>query len=247
MSTADPVRYARQLSLEQLGESGQQRLREARVLIMGAGGLGNPAGLYLASSGVGQLHIHDFDTVDRSNLPRQILFRDADTDRPKAEVMAVRLRELNPDCAALGFSRRLTAEALAEAVRSSAVVLDCTDNFASRWMINAACHAARTPLVSGATIRFEGQLAVFPFRDGTGPCYRCLYTEADENLLDCAGQGILAPVAGTVGAMMATEAIKLLLGLDSALVHALWLYDGLAGATRTVRIKAQASCPVCAR
>jgi molybdopterin/thiamine biosynthesis adenylyltransferase len=246
MTNIDTVRYSRQISLDAIGRQGQERLRDARVLLLGAGGLGNPAALYLASSGVGHINIYDFDTVDVTNLPRQVLYRDADAGKPKAEILALRLQELNPNCTALGISRRLAADALAAEITRSDVVLDCTDNFQSRWLINAGCYAQQTPLVSGATIRFEGQLAVFPYRDGAGPCYRCLYSEADENLLDCAGQGILAPVAGTVGCMMATETIKVLLRLDSALNNALWLYDGLAGTSRTVGITAQAACPVCA-
>jgi len=245
MSSATALRYSRQLSLSKIGNAGQQRLADATALIMGAGGLGNPAGSYLAGVGLGQLQVVDFDTVDLSNLPRQTLYRAADAGKPKAEILALRLREQNPDITAMGISRRLDDAGLQAEVARADVVLDCTDNFAARWQINAACAAQRTPLVSGAAIRLEGQLTVFRFDRNRRPCYRCLYSEADENLLDCAGQGILAPVAGTVGCMMATEAVKVLLDLPSDVCGALWLYDGLAGTSRSVRIPPDPGCPVC--
>ncbi len=239
------IRYSRQLSLPQIGAEGQIRLNDSRVLIVGAGGLGNPAALYLATAGVGHIVISDFDTVDESNLPRQIMFRDTDVGKPKAEILALRLAEAAPDLNAVGISRRLNHDALAEEVRNVDAILDCTDNFQSRWLLNEVCHAEKKPLVSGAAIRFEGQLTVFHFDKQSSPCYRCLYTDADENLLDCAGQGIIAPVAGTVGAMMATETIKLLCNIDSDLSGKLWLYDGLAGSSRLIKIKQQADCSVC--
>ena len=239
------IRYSRQLALPQIGSDGQSRLRTARVLIVGAGGLGNPAALYLASAGVGRIVISDFDTVDESNLPRQIMFRDSDTGKPKAEILALRLVEANPDLSAVGISRRLGREALTEEIGSVDAVLDCTDNFQIRWLLNEVCHAAKKPLVSGAAIRFEGQLTVFRFDQQAKCCYRCLYSDEDENLLDCTGQGILAPVAGTVGTMMATETIKLLCDIDSELSGKLWLYDGLAGSSRTIKLAAQDDCPIC--
>ncbi len=242
----DRVRYSRQLSLPALGEHGQARLAAARVLLVGAGGLGNPAGLYLATAGVGHMVISDFDTVDASNLPRQIMFRDTDIGKPKAEVLALRLCETSPDLTAIGISRRLDIDALRKEVSEADVVLDCTDNFQSRWLLNECCQQARTPLVSGAAIRCEGQLAVFRFDRHPSPCYRCLYSEADENLLDCAGQGILAPVAGTVGVMLATETIKLLAGVGSDTATRLWVYDALSGQSKYLAIKADPACPVCA-
>jgi len=239
------IRYSRQLALPQIGGDGQSRLSAARVLIVGAGGLGNPAALYLASAGVGHIVISDFDTVDESNLPRQIMFRDSDTGKPKAEILALRLVEANPGLSAVGISRRLDREALTEEIGGVDAVLDCTDNFQSRWLLNEVCHAAKKPLVSGAAIRFEGQLTVFRFDQQAKRCYRCLYSDEDENLLDCTGQGILAPVAGTVGTMMATETIKLLCDIDSELSGKLWLYDGLAGTSRLIKIAQQPDCPVC--
>ncbi len=245
---SNSVRYSRQLALSRIGNAGQERLANSRVLIVGAGGLGNPAALYLATSGIGHIVISDFDTVDQSNLPRQVLFRDADVGHPKAEILALRLAEANPGITAIGISRRLDAEALAAEVQLADAVLDCTDNFHSRWRLNEICHAEKTPLVSGAAIRFEGQLTLFRFDKQNSPCYRCLYTEADENLNDCAGQGVLASVAGTVGVMMATETIKLLTGNAGEAQDAqarLWVYDALAGYSKYLGISPVDDCPVC--
>jgi molybdopterin/thiamine biosynthesis adenylyltransferase len=243
--TTDDLRYSRQITLPAIGATGQQRLGDTSVLIVGMGGLGTPASMYLANSGVGQLLINDFDTVDTSNLPRQVLYRDADTGKPKATAAAECLKLINPNVTTIAMGSRLGRDGLTELTAAVDVVLDCTDNFTSRWLINEVCADMKTPLVSGAAIRWEGQLAVFRHDQAGGPCYRCLYSEADENLNDCAGQGIVAPVAGTVGTMMATEAIKLLLGIESASAGNLWIYDGLAGTSKTIAIPAQPDCPVC--
>jgi len=243
----DPLlRYSRHLSLPQIGAEGQQRLAQSTVLIVGLGGLGAPAALYLANSGLGHLLLNDFDRVDVTNLPRQILFGPEDIGKFKTRASTQRLTALNPELAVTEFNERLSGPGLADAMAGCDVVLDCTDNFATRTLINAACIATRTPLVSGAAIRFEGQLAVFRADKPGGPCYRCLYSEADENLESCAGQGILAPVAGTVGSMMATEAIKVLAGLNSELEGQLWVYDALAGKPHTFRIPRRVDCPACA-
>lgn len=239
------IRYSRQITLPAIGAKGQQRLGDASVLIIGAGGLGTAASMYLASSGVGQLLINDFDTIDASNLPRQVLYRDADVGKAKATTATEHLQTINPDINVIAIGERLDRDALPELVASVEAVLDCTDNFASRWLINEVTFAHNKPLVVGAAIRWEGQVAVFRNDQANGPCYRCLYSEADENLNNCAGQGIVAPVAGTVGTMMATETIKLLLGIDSSLHGRLWIYDGLAGSSRTIGIPAKSDCPVC--
>ena len=240
----DALRFARHIALPQFGTRGQKRLAQSGALIVGLGGLGSVASLYLANAGIGRLLINDFDRVDASNLPRQLLFRADDVGAFKTEATAVRLRDANPSVRVNTLNRQLDVDALKAAAQDCDVVLDCTDNFHTRLLINEACVATRKPLVSGAAIRFEGQLAVFPNR-GTGPCYRCLYSDEDENFESCAGQGILAPVAGTVGTMQATEALKLLLGLDSGLSDRLWVYDGLSGATRSVAIQRKPGCPVC--
>lgn len=245
MTDIDRIRYARQIALPQLGVDGQSRLAHGSALVIGLGGLGATAALYLGNAGVGHLVINDFDRVDASNLPRQVLFHPADIDQHKTHAAAQKLRAWNPELKVSVLNRRLAADELAEAVSACDVVLDCTDNFATRLDINRACAGAGKPLVMGAAIRFEGQVGVFRHAGHGQPCYRCLYSEADENLDDCAGQGILAPVAGAVGCLMATEAIKIIAGLPSELDGHLWLYDGLAGTSRSIGIAVNPDCPVC--
>jgi adenylyltransferase/sulfurtransferase len=243
----DPARYARHLALPQLGPAAQSRLAAARVFVIGLGGLGSVASLYLAGAGVGHMVINDFDRVDATNLPRQVLFTPVDVGAFKADVTAAKLRTANPAVEVTPLNWRLGADELADAGAGCDLVLDCTDNFATRVAVNAACIRARRPLVSGAAIRFEGQVAVFTAPGGEGPCYRCLYAEEDENLANCAGQGIFAPVAGTVGAVMAGEALKLLAGLGAGLRDRLWIHDGLAGDGRVIAIRRNPACPACAR
>jgi len=245
MTTVDPVRYSRHLALPQVGAEGQRRLEQSSVLVVGLGGLGSVASLYLVNAGVGHLVINDFDRVDTSNLPRQILFRETDVGEYKTHATAERLRAANPAPHVNLLNRRLDPDELRDAVRACGLVLDCTDNFPTRLQLNAACVAAQKPLVTGAAIRFQGQVAVFLNNDAASPCYRCLYSDEDENFANCTGQGILAPVAGTIGALVATEALKVLLGLESGLHNRLWIYDGLSGATRTVAIRKAPACPVC--
>jgi adenylyltransferase/sulfurtransferase len=245
MSEDNELRFSRQLSLPQIGSAGQARLANCSVLVVGLGGLGSTASLYAANSGVGHLLINDFDRVDFSNLPRQILFTPANVGELKTAATANALRARNPELAVTELNRRLGDAQLSEVISQCDVVLDCTDNFASRTRINKACVATSTPLISGAAIRFEGQLAVFRPDKAHGPCYNCLYSEQDENLENCAGQGILAPVVGTIGCMMTTEAIKVLIGLDSELDGKLWVYDGLTGLSRSLKIKHRSDCPAC--
>lgn len=240
------VRYARQVSLPQLGPEGQARLGSSRALVIGLGGLGTPASLYLANSGVGHLTICDYDKVDETNLPRQVLYGPGDVGESKTRAAAAYLWARVPDAEITELNGRLDEAALSAAVAESDIVLDCTDNFTSRTLINRVCSANSKTLVSGAAIRFEGQLAVFDFVRSRRPCYSCLYSTEDENLEDCAGQGILAPVVGTIGCMMATEAIKSLLGLGTELAGKVWIYDALAGSGRTVAVLPRDDCPVCA-
>ena len=243
--TQQSIRYSRQVSLSDVGEAGQQRLREASALIIGMGGLGSPAALYLASAGIGQLRLNDFDTVDTSNLPRQVLYTVADVGSNKATIAAERLSIINPDVLTTPLTQRLDRAAMTEHIAAVDLVLDCTDNFVSRWLVNEVCAATGTALISGAAIRTEGQLGVFRHDQPGGPCYRCLYSEADENLNDCAGQGILGPVAGTIGCMMATESIKYLLAIPSGLDGHLWIYDARTANSRMLKIPARDDCPVC--
>ena len=238
-------RYARQQILPQLGGAGMARLRAAEVLIIGLGGLGAPASLYLAGAGVGRLVLCDFDRVARSNLHRQVIFRDADIGRDKTEAAAEALRALNPDCQVQTLAGPLDGAALVRAAARADVVLDCTDNFPSRFAINRACVAARRPLVSGAAIRFEGQLAVFDLA-GEGACYACLFPASGDEQESCQEAGVLGPVVGTVGTRQALAALKLILGLEQA-TGCLWTWDALTDEARQLRIRRDPNCPVCAR
>ena len=193
------------MALAQVGAQGQERIAAASALVVGVGGLGCAAATYLASAGVGQLFLADFDSVDATNLGRQVLFSPNDIGEAKAAVAADRLAQQNPAIRIRPLSDRLDDRALQDAVAKTDVVLDCTDNFATRFQVNDACVGAGRCLVSGSAIRFEGQLAVFGPDYAVSPCYRCLYTEADESLLDCAGNGVFAPVPGVIGTMMAVE------------------------------------------
>jgi molybdopterin/thiamine biosynthesis adenylyltransferase len=237
-------RYARHVALADVGADGQARIRASEVLIVGLGGLGCPAAQYLVSSGCGTLVLNDFDRVDETNLPRQILFDDSDVGDLKAAAAAKRLRVLNSDVNIDVLPDRLDGPELANAVARAHTVLDCTDNFAARLAINRACVAARVPLVSGAALRFEGQIAVFENRGG-GPCYRCVYHDEDEWLGSCQGNGVLAPVPGVIGTLMAVEALQLALTGRSALHGKLVLWDASFGSWQTLHVKADPRCPEC--
>ncbi len=240
------LRYARHHSLPAIGPKGQEKLGNGSVLIVGAGGLGATAALYLTTAGVGKLFINDFDTVDATNLPRQVLFRPDDVGHHKAEAAVQNLREWNPAANLVALPERLSRHGLEQVVAEVDVVVDCSDNFGTRWLLNEVCFAAKRALVSGAAIRMEGQVSVFRHDQKTDHgCYRCLYSEDDETLEDCAGQGILAPVAGTIGCMLATETIKVLTQLDSELAGKLWVYDAAAGSGRSMKIAKNPQCPVC--
>jgi len=238
-----PLRYARHLPLTGFGAEGQRRLATTRVLVIGIGGLGCPVATYLTSAGVGQLVLNDFDTVDETNLARQFLYTADDIGKRKVEIAAARLHIINGAVRHEMVDRRLEGEALAAAVREADVVVDASDNFATRFAVNAACVASRTPLVSGAAIRYEGQLAVFTDY-GNQPCYRCIYEEADESLEDCRGNGVFSPVPGFIGTAMAGAVMKLVAGLP---VHAgeLSLYDAITEEWRRIRLRKRPDCPVC--
>lgn len=234
-------RYARHLVLAEVGGPGQQALKRARVLIVGLGGVGAPAALYLAAAGVGTLGLIDDDAVALSNLQRQILFDVAAIDRPKVEAGAERLAALNPHVRVETFAERLTTDNAARIVGGFDVVLDGTDDFETRFAVNAACVAAGVPLVSGALGRWTGQVAVFEGR----PCYRCLVPDGPPDAETCARVGVVGALAGVVGSMAALEAIKVITGAGAPLTGRLMLYDGLAGTSRVVRIAADPACPVC--
>lgn len=237
-------RYARQIALPDVGAEGQAKLGAARVLVVGMGGLGCPAALYLATSGIGELVLNDFDRVDETNLPRQILYGPADVGQLKVEAAKARLTALNPGVRIECLTQRLDDAALEAAVSSVDVVVDGTDNFAVRFAVNRTCVARRKPLVSGAAVRLEGQIAVFP-NTGDGPCYACLYNDEDEWLGDCQGNGVLAPVPGVIGTLMAQETLKLVLGWPSSLHGRLLLWDAKRGDWQSVALKRDPDCVVC--
>lgn len=246
MNDEQLLRYSRHLLLTELGVEGQARLRAAHVLIVGAGGLGCPAALYLATGGIGRLTIADPDVVDLTNLQRQILYRSDSVGGLKAESARTTLHAVNPEVEVVPIAARLGGEALEHAVAAADVVLDCSDNFATRHAVNRACVRHARPLVSGAAIRFDGQLAVFDPRRTDAPCYACLFPEdAQAEELRCAVMGVLAPLTGTIGAMQATEAIKLVAGIGEPLAGRLLLVDALHGESRTVRISKDPRCTVC--
>ena len=250
-STADDpdtaLRYSRHLVLPDFGAAGQERLGRSTALLVGLGGLGSPAALYLAAAGVGRLLLNDFDRVDLSNLQRQVLYRETDLGKPKTATAAAALTALNPGCQLETLEGRLDQDGLAAVIARADVVLDGSDNFGTRFAINAVCVAAGKPLVSGAAIRYEGQLAVFDTRDPTSPCYACLYEEGSEELENCRQNGVLAPLTGVMGSLMAVEAVKLLARVGEPLIGRLLRFDALGSEMRYTHFKRDAACPVCSR
>ncbi len=242
-SDEEVERYARHLVLREIGGPGQQRLKAARVLIVGAGGLGAPAALYLAAAGVGELALVDPDTVALSNLQRQVLYASADEGRVKVAAAAERLAALNANVRVTPIANRLTGANAGDVMRGFDLVLDGTDDFATRFAVNAACVAEGVTLVSGAIGRWTGQVGVFAGQ----PCYRCLVPEIPPDAETCAAVGVVGALAGVIGAMMALEAVKLIARAGAALTGRLLIYDALAGESRTVRVGADPQCPVCGR
>lgn len=238
------ARYSRQIMLPGFGSAGQERLRRARVLVVGLGGLGSPVAMYLAAAGVGRLVLADFDAVDLSNLQRQILHGTERIGWPKADSARATLAALNPEVELVPLKRALTAATLEALLGDLDLVVDCCDNFATRFAVNAAAAAAGKPLVSGAAIQMEGQVAVFSGQPG-GPCYQCIYPRGEVEGETCATLGVLAPVPGIIGCVQATETIKVLTGLGRPLYGRLLLLDAAAMEWRTVRITADPACPVC--
>ncbi len=234
-------RYARHLVLAEIGGPGQQKLARARVLIVGAGGVGGPAALYLAAAGVGTIGLIDDDAVALSNLQRQILFDTTDIDRSKVEAGADRLTAINPHVRVQTHARRLTPGDAPALIGDYDIVLDGTDDFATRFAVNAACVATGKPLVSGALGRWSGQVGVFMGR----PCYRCLVPDIPPDAETCARVGVVGALAGVIGAMAALETIKLITAAGEALTGRLLIYDGLSATARTVKLPADPVCPVC--
>jgi adenylyltransferase/sulfurtransferase len=225
---------------------GQERLRAARALIVGAGGLGCPAALYLAASGVGKLTLADPDKVDLTNLQRQILYRTDSVGARKVDAARAALSALNPEIEILAVEKRLDEKNLKPYIEAADVILDCSDNFATRHALNRACVAHKKPLVSGAAIRFDAQLSVFDLRKADAPCYACLYPEEGEvEEVQCSQLGVFAPLTGAVGALQAMEAVKLLSGAGETLAGRLLLLDAKRAEWRTVRVKKDPGCKVC--
>jgi molybdopterin-synthase adenylyltransferase len=244
---ATDLRYARHHALPEIGEAGQARLGQSRALIIGMGGLGCAAAQYLAASGIGSLCINDFDDVDASNLSRQLLYREQDVGRRKVEAAAEALRGLNPALAVHRLPERLGAAGLRAAAAEVDVVLDGSDNFGTRFAVNRACVAEGVPLVSGAAIRWQGQLFVTDTDHEGTPCYACLYAEEDETLEDCAGAGVASSLVGIVGARMALETTKVLLDLHRPSLGRLQVFDGLDGSWKEHTVPADPGCSICGR
>lgn len=242
----DLLRYSRQIMLPELDVGGQEALLNARVLIVGMGGLGSPAAMYLAAAGVGTLVIADYDHVELSNLQRQIIHDGDAVGQAKVESAARTLRRLNPGVRVDTLADRLTREHLTATVAGCDAVLDATDNFAIRYALNDACWAAGTPLVSGAAIRWEGQVAVFDPRRAGAPCYRCLYREGSDEALNCAENGVIAPLVGIIGACQALETIKLLCGIGETLAGYVLYFDARHMDWRKLRLSRDPDCPTCA-
>lgn len=242
---AELARYSRHILLPQVDIAGQLAFANAEVLVIGMGGLGSPVAQYLAASGVGRLVLVDYDKVELSNLQRQVIHNERSLGEPKVASAARALALLNPHCQVQPIDTALTDEALAAAVSSADAVVDCSDNFATRMAINAACFAERKPLVSGAAIRMEGQITVFDFRQGSGPCYQCLYELTGDDNLTCSQSGVLAPLVGVVGATQAVEVLKLLANLGTPLKGRLQLYDAFAAKWREFKLARDPECRVC--
>ena len=249
MNDSQLLRYSRHILLNEIGIEGQQRIREARVLIIGAGGLGSPAAYYLASAGVGSIVLVDGDTVDLTNLQRQILHTTERVGTPKAHSGKATLQAINPEVEVTPIAQRVDSDALGKLVSHASIVLDCSDNFATRHATNRACVIHRKPLVSGAAIRFDGQVAVFDLRIPGAPCYACLFppSSGENEGIDelCSTMGVFAPLTGIIGTMQAAEALKLAAGVGETLHGQLVMLDALTMRWHTVRVTRDPACPVC--
>ena len=247
MNNDQLTRYSRHIMLPQLDYEGQLKLTESKALIIGAGGLGSPVAMYLASSGIGHLTIVDFDHIELSNLQRQLLHGTSDIGKLKVDSAKEALSELNPEIKITTINHRLEEDELREQVKLADIVLETTDNFKSRFLLNRLCVEEKKPLVSGSVIRFEGQLSVFRSDKDDSPCYHCLYKESDELGETCSQNGVLAPVVGIIGSIQATEAIKVLTGLGTDLCGRLVMFDALTMEWRELKLKKDPNCSVCSK
>ena len=246
MNDQQLLRYSRHILLDDIGIDGQQRLLDAHALVIGAGGLGSPVALYLASAGIGTITLVDDDDVDLTNLQRQIMHTTERVGQPKALSGKTALAAINPDVEVIALIERADGARLAELIAAATVVLDCTDNFTTRHAINRACVAAKVPLVSGAAIRFDGQVSVFDARDAASPCYACLFPpDGQFDEINCATMGVFAPLVGIIGAMQAAEALKLVAGIGVSLAGRLLLFDGRHAEWTSIGVARDAACAVC--
>ncbi len=240
------LRYSRHILLPQIGYEGQEKLNQSQALIVGAGGLGAPVALYLAASGIGILTICDFDNVDLTNLQRQIIHTTQSVGINKAVSAKHTLHEINPEIVVQTIEKKSTEVEFSELVKNADVVLDCSDNFATRYALNRVCFALKKPLVSGAAVRFEGQITVFDFRNEASPCYHCLFPDAGEDQeMRCAENGVFSPLVGMIGTTQAAEALKLLMGIGDSLQGRLLLLDALSMEWRTIKLARDPACLVC--
>jgi len=240
------LRYSRHILLPQIGYEGQEKLTKSHALIVGAGGLGAPAALYLAASGVGKLTICDFDNVDLTNLQRQIIHTTASVGINKAVSAQQTLYEINPEVVVNTVQQKSTEAQITKLVNGADVVIDCSDNFATRYALNRVCFATKKPLVSGAAIRFEGQITVFDFRHENSPCYHCLFPDAGEDQeMRCADNGVFSPLVGMIGTTQAAEALKLIMSIGDSLQGRLLLLDALSMEWRTIKLARDPKCLVC--
>lgn len=247
MQDQELLRYSRQIMLPEMDIAGQQKLVDAKVLIIGMGGLGCPIAMYLAAAGVGHLVIADDDTVELTNLQRQIAHSEANIGQAKVASVEQTLKELNPKVKITTLNQRVLEEGLDSLVASVDIVIDACDNFTTRFAVNRSCVALAKPLVSGAAIRMEGQVVVFDPRDAESPCYRCLYEEGDDEDASCSQNGVMAPLVGIIGSVQAMEAIKLLTGIGRPLVGRLLLLDASTMQWREMKLPRDENCPTCSK
>jgi len=245
MDDTQRIRYSRHIRLREIGEAGQQRLLDSRILIIGMGGLGSPVSMYLAASGVGHLVISDFDRVEASNLQRQIVHHQVHLGESKASSARITLEAINPHVRVEALDYQLDGAELLDQTRRADVVVDCTDNFRSRFELNRACFSTGTPLVSGAAIRWTGQVASFVPARPDSPCFRCLYPDESVEDTTCAEEGIVAPLVGIIGSLQALEAVHLVTGEEPGLCGQLLLFDGVAMEWQSVPLSRNPQCPDC--
>ncbi|WP_413701226.1 HesA/MoeB/ThiF family protein [Psychromonas sp. KJ10-10] len=247
LSDSELLRYSRHLLLEEIGELGQKDLKNGKVLIIGMGGLGTPVALYLAYAGVGTIVVADFDCLELSNLQRQIAYKTGDIGADKVALMKQRLEQLNPEIRVRSINSEMNKEQLLMELMMTHLVLDCTDNMATRQMINVACVEAKVPHIVGAAIRFEGQLSFFDHKQPESACYHCLFPNDEEQALNCSNSGVLGPVVGTIGTMQALETIKYFAGLPSGVKNKLKIFDGKTLEWQSFAIEKDPQCSVCGK